>query len=261
METLASQYYAQIGIGGMARPMVVGDRLWLFSQTPSGPAPVQSMMLNHSGPTPMPIPPLRGYPPSTTNAPIMDSARNALLSRGQPLNYGISKSMNAYPLQSPFLNRLPPHFKPYNTYQTNKYHQETRSAQYIEKPLHFNKYDGQNSHFCGGGPLIRSSLDHQSDNYLPIKYDHLSNMMKMDQTSSTNMESTTLSTSLLPPPTTGITELERAFGDRNLTLLKNKSEIEIGDSGLRNRKVACVLEESDASSSDIDCEEIEENTL
>lgn len=31
---MASQYYAQIGIGGIARPMVVGDRLWLFSQTP-----------------------------------------------------------------------------------------------------------------------------------------------------------------------------------------------------------------------------------
>lgn len=32
---MASQYYAQIGIGGIARPMVVGDRLWLFSQTPN----------------------------------------------------------------------------------------------------------------------------------------------------------------------------------------------------------------------------------
>lgn len=32
---MASQYYAQIGIGGIARPMVVGDRLWLFSQSPN----------------------------------------------------------------------------------------------------------------------------------------------------------------------------------------------------------------------------------
>lgn len=46
METLASQYYAQIGIGGMARPMVVGDRLWLFSQTPNVQSHPQSM--NHS---------------------------------------------------------------------------------------------------------------------------------------------------------------------------------------------------------------------
>lgn len=39
---MASQYYAQIGIGGLARPMVVGDRLWLFSQSPnvSHPQPI-----------------------------------------------------------------------------------------------------------------------------------------------------------------------------------------------------------------------------
>lgn len=37
MELLASSYYAQLGMGGVARPMVVGDRLWLFSQTPNGP--------------------------------------------------------------------------------------------------------------------------------------------------------------------------------------------------------------------------------
>lgn len=37
MELLASSYYAQLGMGGVARPMVVGDRLFLFSQTPNGP--------------------------------------------------------------------------------------------------------------------------------------------------------------------------------------------------------------------------------
>lgn len=40
---MASQYYAQIGIGGIARPMVVGDRLWLFSQTPNVPPHPQSL--------------------------------------------------------------------------------------------------------------------------------------------------------------------------------------------------------------------------
>lgn len=51
VETLASQYYAQIGIGGIARPMVVGDRLWLFSQTPN--MPPQSLNIPASETTPM----------------------------------------------------------------------------------------------------------------------------------------------------------------------------------------------------------------
>uniref|UniRef100_A0AAG5D513 Homeobox domain-containing protein n=1 Tax=Anopheles atroparvus TaxID=41427 RepID=A0AAG5D513_ANOAO len=50
VESLASHYYSQLGIGSFARPMVVGDRLWLFSQTPNGPTPVQSLLLN--GPQP-----------------------------------------------------------------------------------------------------------------------------------------------------------------------------------------------------------------
>ncbi|XP_058122891.1 paired box protein Pax-6 [Anopheles ziemanni] len=52
VESLASHYYSQLGIGSFARPMVVGDRLWLFSQTPNGPTPVQSLLLN--GPPPAP---------------------------------------------------------------------------------------------------------------------------------------------------------------------------------------------------------------
>uniref|UniRef100_A0A182WAL1 Homeobox domain-containing protein n=1 Tax=Anopheles minimus TaxID=112268 RepID=A0A182WAL1_9DIPT len=50
VESLASHYYSQLGIGSFARPMVVGDRLWLFSQTPNGPTPVQSLLLNSPQP-------------------------------------------------------------------------------------------------------------------------------------------------------------------------------------------------------------------
>ncbi|KAH8372814.1 hypothetical protein KR009_005171 [Drosophila setifemur] len=100
VETLASHYYAQLGIGGLARPMVVGDRLWLFSQTPTGPAPIQSIMLNGSGSAaPMaaataPGPPMRQYATTTGMPPlpgpsVMESARNAILARGQPLNFGL----------------------------------------------------------------------------------------------------------------------------------------------------------------------------
>lgn len=59
VESIASHYYAQLGIGGLARPMVVGDRLWLFSQTPNGPAPIQSIMLGgNSNVNAQPRPPL-----------------------------------------------------------------------------------------------------------------------------------------------------------------------------------------------------------
>ncbi|XP_017093924.2 ventral anterior homeobox 2b [Drosophila bipectinata] len=100
VETLASHYYAQLGIGGLARPMVVGDRLWLFSQTPTGPTPIQSIMLNGSGSAaPLaaatgagPGPSMRSYTanggmPPLPGPSVMESARNAILARGQPLNF------------------------------------------------------------------------------------------------------------------------------------------------------------------------------
>lgn len=78
-----------MGMGGLARPMVVGDRLWLFSQTPAGPTPIQSIMLNGSGTAP----PMRPYgpPPSGAlhGASVIESARNAILARGQPLNFAL----------------------------------------------------------------------------------------------------------------------------------------------------------------------------
>ncbi|KAH8277681.1 hypothetical protein KR018_003475 [Drosophila ironensis] len=101
VETLASHYYAQLGIGGLARPMVVGDRLWLFSQTPTGPTPIQSIMLNGSGsaaslaPASPAAPCLRPYatsggiPPPIPGPSVMESARNAILARGQPLNFAL----------------------------------------------------------------------------------------------------------------------------------------------------------------------------
>ncbi|XP_064543288.1 uncharacterized protein lms isoform X2 [Drosophila montana] len=80
-------------MGGMARPMVVGDRLWLFSQTPAGPTPIQSIMLNGSGSAP----PMRPYGPAASapgmpplhGSSVIESARNAILSRGQPLNFAL----------------------------------------------------------------------------------------------------------------------------------------------------------------------------
>lgn len=236
--------------------MVVGDRLWLFSQTPSGPAPVQSMMLTNGGPTPMSIPPLRVYPGSSPITPTMNSARNAL-------NYGISRPMHPYPMQTPFGNRLSTHSKPCETFLTNKY-QDNRSVPYTQTSIHFNKYDGRDAHFFGGGPSTTACLNQQNDNYRQIKYGHTCNVLKVDQTSSPGMALPTLSPSLMVPiPTSGIAELERAFGDRNLMLRNNRSQKEMRDIGLQNERDACELKGCDenASGSDIDCEEIEENIL
>ncbi|KAH8411014.1 hypothetical protein KR222_006499 [Zaprionus bogoriensis] len=108
VETLASHYYSQLGMGGLARPMVVGDRLWLFSQTPAGPTPIQSIMLNGSSSAP----PMRPYGPPPAGASgmpplhsathsVIESARNAILARGQPLNYalpfGLAKATTPVP--------------------------------------------------------------------------------------------------------------------------------------------------------------------
>ncbi|KAG5678989.1 hypothetical protein PVAND_008599 [Polypedilum vanderplanki] len=55
VETLASHYYSSLGIGGIARPMVVGDRLWLFSQPVNGPpTPIQSLLLSNVPQSPTP---------------------------------------------------------------------------------------------------------------------------------------------------------------------------------------------------------------
>lgn len=218
MESLASQYYAQIGIGGLARPMVVGDRLWLFSQTPNGPAPVQSMMLNNS-PT-MPIPPLhpsmRGFP-SPSNSPIMDmSSRGSLIPRSQPLPYAMTKSIPPYSTipNTSFINRMSPHFKPYEAF---KYHRagSLRNADYAPKSMN---------------PLYKA--DTATDpSYYQLKY----------VPSACN---SSLST------TNGLAELERAFGgDRNQIL----DGVKVCDTTLKEER-----HDSDGSSSEIDCEEIDE---
>lgn len=65
VETLASHYYSSLGIGAMARPMVVGDRLWLFSQPVNSapPAPLHSLLLSNVPPSP------QHFSPLTTSRP------------------------------------------------------------------------------------------------------------------------------------------------------------------------------------------------
>lgn len=73
---MASHYYSSLGIGGIARPMVVGDRLWLFTQPVNSapPTPIQSMMLNNMPPSP------QHYSPMITSRPFSgtDIARSPI---------------------------------------------------------------------------------------------------------------------------------------------------------------------------------------
>lgn len=105
VETLASQYYAQIGIGGIARPMVVGDRLWLFSQNPNM-APPQTMIPPAETPTAFrsfgpaqSVPPPN--PPMTMQTPRMPIFQNRVaqcnfFGSEPPTNYDFNKSEAFY---------------------------------------------------------------------------------------------------------------------------------------------------------------------
>lgn len=219
MESLASQYYAQIGIGGLARPMVVGDRLWLFSQTPSGPAPVQSMILNNS-PT-MPIPPLhpsmRGFP-SSSNSPIMDmSSRGSLIPRSQPMPYGMAKPLSPYSSipNAAFVNRMSPHFKPYDTF---KYHRSSGALRNME--------------YQSAKPSLYKTDTVTEQSYYQLKYAPSGCGTAIGQSN-------------------GLAELEKAFGgERNQLMDGSKA----GESILKEERREC----DDESSSEIDCEEIDE---
>uniref|UniRef100_A0A182PFH8 Homeobox domain-containing protein n=1 Tax=Anopheles epiroticus TaxID=199890 RepID=A0A182PFH8_9DIPT len=118
VESLASHYYSQLGIGSFARPMVVGDRLWLFSQTPNGPTPVQSLLLN--GPQPgaggaAPHHPalgmqhpaaIRPYPVLSGGSIPISSGPNFVARPGIPPGAYLS-TMNPSGPPSGFLHKLP----------------------------------------------------------------------------------------------------------------------------------------------------------
>nr|XP_019527439.2 homeobox protein ceh-31 [Aedes albopictus] len=122
VEQLASHYYSQLGIGNFARPMVVGDRLWLFSQTPNGPAPVQSLLLNtpaHISPS---HPAMRQFQPIPPT-PVGVSSFASRPSNGYTVNY-LPKSS---PQGSPYgINRFPiSTFKPVSAEDSTGFYKST----------------------------------------------------------------------------------------------------------------------------------------
>ncbi|KAL5287304.1 hypothetical protein ACFFRR_008292 [Megaselia abdita] len=116
VESIASHYYAQLGIGGLARPMVVGDRLWLFSQTPSGPAPIQSIMLGgNSNVHPQPRPPI-SVPQTSYN---------------EKINKGLSYSHHYVPSYMSRVNPLPKSYDLHNTSLDYRY-KNTENDNYLQ---------------------------------------------------------------------------------------------------------------------------------
>lgn len=230
METLASHYYSQLGMGGLARPMVVGDRLWLFSQTPAGPTPIQSIMLNGSGAS---APPLRPYgpPPGASgvgipplhSSNVIESARNAILARGQPLNFALP-----FGLGKPTSAPVPP--------------AATASpASYVPrcKP------------YSSGSFVDYASAPHvHNEAYLQLKY---AAMPPETDTAASN----------------GLAELERVFGDANANFLLQKGGLPASGSNSNAAYGHDALQQAQRSSrrttqsesecSDIDCEQLDDD--
>ncbi|XP_063698118.1 homeobox protein B-H2-like [Culicoides brevitarsis] len=121
VENLASHYYSQLGIG-FARPMVVGDRLWVFSQPPGAPpTPVQSVLLNNA-------PPMIPAPAPRSPVDMFNATRNALLSRGQsqflnrpPTFAGRSYLPSRGLPQGQFPGFYPPQVSPNEMHQQGKF--------------------------------------------------------------------------------------------------------------------------------------------
>ncbi|XP_043643257.1 ventral anterior homeobox 1 [Drosophila teissieri] len=225
VETLASHYYAQLGIGGLARPMVVGDRLWLFSQTPTGPTPIQSIMLNGSGSAPPMATatatvangsPMRPYPTSGGMPPlpgpsVMESARNAILARGQPLNFALPFGVAKSPAGGVPSASYIPRCKPY-------------AASYVD---------------------YSASLP-SNESYLQMKY---ATLPPETETCTSN----------------GLAELERVFGDANANFLQQRSTpaagaaASYGHEGLNQAQRSRRPTQSESECSDIDCEHLDED--
>ncbi|XP_058828220.1 homeobox protein HMX3 [Topomyia yanbarensis] len=207
VEQLASHYYSQLGIGNFARPMVVGDRLWLFSQSPSGPTPVQSLLLN----TPPALNP--GHPAMRQFQPIPPNQPGAPTFAGRPSNgYTVNYlPKSSIPSQAPsFLSRLPPaSFKPIP----------------MEEGISF--YKGQ-----------------------PEMMDSYYGSLKFGPTELVSEELSPVSSG------SGIADLERAFGNPCELLGGHTTRTPVLVAHSETKEDGRVTDVAEDSSSDIDCEEV-----
>lgn len=197
VETLASHYYSSLGIGGIARPMVVGDRLWLFSQTPHAQsAPIQSMMMNNLPSSPQHPSMIRPYPQTATSRLLQNEPRASL-----------------HPSQS---------FGPNQGFNMNS-------------PAH--PFMGKN---IGNGmyPKLQFSHPQMPPDDFPLTYRF-------------NTKDSTEVTSPASDNTGGLAHLERAFGH-------NSSILNTNENGKLNESLQSNDDIRSCSSSDIDCEEMDD---
>lgn len=145
VESLASHYYAQLGIGSLARPMVVGDRLWLFSQTANGPAPVQSVLLPNTPPLLSPSGISRPLAPSARNVGARPPSRGAFISRSSPpyptkiLPPHLHPAYESHIATPPYLPPHPPSgnfLKIHDDFATRPFHPHERYSHVLVAPSH-----------------------------------------------------------------------------------------------------------------------------
>lgn len=239
VETLASQYYAQIGIGGIARPMVVGDRLWLFSQSP-----------NMSHPQ--------------TLLPSPNEASTAFRSFGA--NQPVSPPNPTMPMQSPrmpvFPNRMPPcNFLGTDSsvnYDFNK--QETFYRQFLSTQTTPNKYNDNYFPPNQSKVLFNKLLWSNAFTNKPIDkpYERFPFEAFSNGYNESDAHSDTVSTKELG----GIAELERAFGpsaEQRTSSLNTESKFSGKGDFSKLSKLNVMQDNSDCLSeenSDVDCEQL-----
>ncbi|XP_050094100.1 ventral anterior homeobox 1 [Anopheles aquasalis] len=242
VESLASHYYTQLGIGSFARPMVVGDRLWLFSQTPNGPTPVQSLLLN--GPVPNAGPPALSQHggPAPSGRPYA-----GLVNNGSAIHPYSTVARTVTGTAANYLHKLSPAAQP----------QPRMSATLALRPLIGNGADFLEAGYYGPGPAPRYNqpqLIGSSSAMLPVT--------EGGPAGSGNSSS-------------GIADLERAFGNPSSMIESLSSTSSVGPATGTAELLArghadyinnndCTSKDNaiqeDESSSDIDCEELGEGT-
>ena len=182
--------------------MVVGDRLWLFSQTPhAAPTPIQSLLLN-GGPT-------------SVNHPGMLQNHPAVLPRQ-------------------FFQQSPPQLNP----RLNQGFNLNPQSSYVAKNLQQNflhktaipSYSRPTPDEIAAMKFDQCRIKYEEDQGINYKLNHLKGSAESNG---------------------GLADLERAFGN-NSSILTNNEVTKF------NENIASDLK-SCSSSSDVDCEEMDEN--
>lgn len=235
--------------------MVVGDRLWLFTQNPS--THPQPMIMNNST---LPLRSMSGVQslsptvltamPSTTSSTHSDGARNNFIPSNQPVSYGISKP-------EPFFQRIPPHLKSYDGFGTNKFDQPPieERRNYMDFPLatnqsklSFNKYLSHD---------YQKMPDRTTANYFGKPKMPLADLIESNCSLLTSSAPFSIDRDTASAGSNGIAELERAFGSIEKYKISNK---EVNSAKALHDDFGAVQASNDCFSenSDVDCEELDE---